>query len=564
MADLLAADLGPLLDARRLAGSSVVVPRFTDDAKLVGLSVVFDNGASPACQLPETMSGGVGLLDYDGDGQLDVFAIQGGHFPPQSSRPPNADRLFRNRGDGTFEDVTGPSRLGGFGGGYGHGVAVGDYDNDGHPDLFVTRWQSYALYHNRGDGSFEDVTDHSGLAGDRDWPTSAAFADLDGDGDLDLYVCHYLKWAADHPRHCPSTSGRGLRYCDPRHFDALPDHVFRNDGSRFVDVTREAGIDDRDGRGLGVVVADFDGDGQVDLFVANDGTANYLFRNRGGFRFEEVGQNAGVAASADGDYQAGMGVACGDLDGDGLPDLLVTNFYGESTTFFRNLGGGMFSDQTSSIALAAPSRSLLGFGIILGDANNDGWLDVMTANGHVNDSRPHFPYEMPAQILLGGPGGALADVSSKSGPPWSVPRLGRGLTCGDLDNDGQLDLILVSQNAAAAYFHNHTGIGHFVTFKLEGTKSNRDGVGAVITVTAGGRRRRAWHCGGGSYQSASDPRLHFGLGHDRCDEVEVRWPSGLVDRFAHLEVDRCYRLREGDASPTTLQPLSRHGEPPSP
>ena len=556
LAELLAADVPHADDAQSDEVSSII-PQFTDDATAAGLSFTFENGASPAHQLPETMSGGVGVLDYDGDGHLDVFAVQGGQFPPPDP-PGNGDRLFRNRGDGTFEDVTGRSGLAGFRGGYGHGVAVGDYDNDGNPDLFVTRWRSYALYRNHGDGSFEDVTDRSRLAGDRDWPTSAAFADLDGDGDLDLYVCHYLRWVADHPRLCPSPSGRGFQYCDPRHFESLPDHVFRNDGGRFVDVTKEAGIDDREGRGLGVVVADLDGDNRVDLFVANDGTANYLLRNRGGFQFEELGHSSGVAANAAGDYQAGMGVACGDLDGDGLPDLLATNFYGESTIFLRGLGRGMFSDQTSSIALAAPSRSLLGFGIVLADANNDGWLDIMTANGHVNDQRPHFPYEMPAQILLSGPGGRLTEVSSKSGSAWSVPRLGRGLACGDFDNDGHGDLVLVSQNSAAAYLHNRTTVGDFVSFKLEGTRSNRDGVGAVVTVTAGGRRRRHWRYGGGSYQSASDTRIHFGLGRDRIDEVEVQWPSGQVDRFDRIESNHFYRLREGNAEAIPLLSFRRH------
>jgi len=229
----------------------------------------------------------------------------------------------------------------------GHGVAVGDFDNDGHPDLFVTRWRAYALYRNKGDGTFEDVTIPAGFGGDRDWPTSAAFADLDGDGDLDLYVCHYLRWDEHDRRPCADPSDPARYNCNPRDFPALPDHIFRNDGGRFVDVTAESGIVDRDGRGLGVVAADLDGDGLIDLFVANDTTANYLFKNLGGFRFAESAELAGVAANGQGGYQAGMGVTCGDLDGDGQPDLAVTNFYGESTTLFRNLGAGNFADHTA-------------------------------------------------------------------------------------------------------------------------------------------------------------------------------------------------------------------------
>ncbi len=286
-------------------------------------------------------------------------------------------------------------------GGFGHGVAVGDIDNDGHADLFVTRWRSYALYHNKGDGTFEDFTREAGLGGDRDWPTSAALADLDGDGDLDLYVCHYFKWNEKENRSCVDPSDPAIYRCLPLDFEALPDHLFRNDGGRFVDVTREAGIVDINGRGLGVLAADLDDDGRIDLFVANDMTANYLFRNLGGFRFEEIAQTAGVAASASGSYQAGMGVACGDLDGDGRLDLAVTNFYNESTTFFQNLGAGFFTDQTAAIGLAAPSRYVLGFGISFVDANNDGSLDLITANGHVHDGRPQYPWKMPVQLYLG-------------------------------------------------------------------------------------------------------------------------------------------------------------------
>jgi hypothetical protein len=527
---------------------------FRDDAETVGLRFTYDNGPSPARQLPETMSGGVALLDYDVDGWLDVYCVQGGAFPPDPQALHAGDRLFRNRRDGTFEDASASTGIAAMARGYGHGVAVGDYDNDGYPDLFVTRWRGYALYHNRGDGTFEDVTARAGLGGDRDWPTSAAWADLDSDGDLDLYVCHYLVWDAEHPTPCRSSKGATtLAYCSPRDFDACPDHLFRNDAGRFVDVTAQSGIVDREGRGLGVVAADLDGDRRVDLYVANDTTANYFFRNRGGWQFEEVGLPAGVACSAGGGYQAGMGIACGDLDGDGLPDLAVTNFYGESTTFYRNLGSGLFADDTAAVGLAAPSRFLLGFGTAFIDVDNDGRLDLATANGHVNDYRPATAYAMPAQLFRGGAEGRLVDATGTAGAAWSVPRVGRGLAAGDVDNDGRLDLLIVSQGAPLAYLHNRTEGGHWVTLRLEGRATNRDAVGARVVVESGGRRQVAWRIGGGSYLSASDPRLHFGLGTaGRVDAVEVTWPSGRVDRYRNLPVDTGYWLREGDSEPGAL------------
>ncbi|MDR3637913.1 MAG: FG-GAP-like repeat-containing protein [Isosphaeraceae bacterium] len=541
----------PRQASRPPAGPNERSPLFRDDADVAGLHFSFENGRSALRQLPETSSGGVGLLDYDGDGWLDVYVVQGGSFPPDRSRPGSGDRLFRNQRDGTFVDTTEQSRIARFARGYGHGVAVGDYDNDGHPDLFVTRWQSYALYRNRGDGTFEDATETAALGGPRDWPTSAAWADLDNDGDLDLYVCHYLAWDAAHPRLCKvegADDPMRLEYCTPRQFPALPDHLFRNDHGRFVDVSVAAGITeaDKDGRGFGVVAADLDDDGQVDLFVANDTTANFLFHNDGGLKFTECGLSAGVASNANGGFQAGMGAACGDLDGDGRPDILVTNFYGESTSFYRNLGA-LFEDGTTRIGLAAPSRYLLGFGIVLLDANNDGYLDIMTANGHVNDERPRFPYEMPPQLLVGGPQGKVTDVSATSGPPWQVKCVGRGLAAGDLDNDGRVDAILLAQNAPLSWFHNQTERAHFITIQLEGTTSNRDAVGArVDVVPATGRRQVAQRTGGGSFQSASEGRLHFGLGaSDRVDTVEVRWPSGRRDRYEGLQADRIYRLQEG-------------------
>jgi tetratricopeptide (TPR) repeat protein len=530
------------------------IPRFTETAESSGLKFVFDSGQTPLRQLPETMSGGVGVLDFDGDGWLDVYVVQGGPISSGSNPSSGTDRLFRNRRDGTFEDVTESSRIASFPRDYALGVAVGDYDGDGRPDLFISRLTSYALYRNNGDGTFSDATETAGLAGRRDNPTSAAFADLDGDGDLDLYVCHYMIWDPADPRLCKNEKGEYF-YCDPSRVSPAPDHLFRNDRGRFTDVTAEAGITDLKGRGLGVVAADFDDDGRVDLFVANDGTGNYLFRNLGGFRFEEIGLASGVSCGTNGGYQASMGVACGDYNGDGRPDLLVTNFYGESSTLSENLGAGMFRDATSASGVGAATRHLLGFGTSFADLNNDGRLDLVTANGHVNDDRPFYPYAMPAQLLLGQTGDRFVDVSRASGEAWMVPRVGRGLAVADLDNDGRLDVLILSQNSELALFHNDgaTDSGQFLTLQLEGVASNRDGVGAVVTIVADGRRQVAQRIGGGSYQSACDPRIHFGLGRvTTIDSIEVRWPSGTVDRHRRLRARTGYQLKEGSR---VAQPL---------
>ncbi len=554
----LGAEATPGSNAPR-AESCGASPRFVDGAESAGLLFTFDNGLETFHQMPETMSGGVGLLDYDSDGWLDVYFVQGGRFPPSPDAPNTGDRLFRNKGDGTFEDVSVRSRIAALPHGYGHGVAVGDIDNDGHADLFLTRWQSYALFRNKGDGTFEDITDRVGLGGGRDWPTSAAFADLDGDGDLDLYVCHYLEWDNKHPRGCWDRARNVFAFCGPPEFPSMPDHLFRNDGGRFVDISTEAGIVDRTGQGLGVLATDLDGDGRIDLFVANDQSAKFLFLNRGHLRFEEVGHIAGVASNASGLYQASMGVAGGDLNGDGLIDLAVTNFYSEYTALYLNLGNGVFSDHSAEYGLVAASRYRLGFGMAFLDFNNDGQLDLVTANGHVDDSRTDVPQQMPAQLFAGAEGGyKLVDVTDRAGPVFRIPLLGRGLAAGDLNNDGRVDLVIVPQNQPAIYFHNQTEGGRSLTLLLEGTSSNRDAVGARVVVESGNRRRFTWRTGGGSYQSASDPRLHIGLGTaDPVDLVEVTWPSGRVDRYRRLQPGKGYRLREGDPSPKALPGFRR-------
>ena len=530
------------------------VPLFIDDAKSSGLAFVFQSGETSLHQLPEIMAGGVGLDRRRRRRPPRHLRRPGRAVPPRRSarvpRRPPLPQPWRRDVRGRHGAVGRRPRRAG----YGHGVAVGDVDNDGHPDLFLTRWRVVRALRNRGDGTFDDITAAAGLAGDRGWPTSAAFADLDGDGDLDLYVCHYVAWDAGTPAALPEPGAARQHVVRPQSPGARAGPRLPQRRRTVHRRHRRFGPGRDDGRGLGVVAADLDDDGRVDLFVANDGSANFFWRNRGGFRFEEAGLVSGLSANAAGGYQAGMGVACGDLDGDGRVDLAVTNFFGESTSFYKNLGRGDFSERSSAVGLVATTRPLLGFGIAMVDADNDGRLDLFTANGHVNDFRPAAPYAMPAQLLVGRPDGTLADVSARAGEPFRAPHLGRGLAAGDLDNDGRVDALVVALDEPMIVLRNRSEApGHWLTLSLVGTASNRDAVGAVVTVRHGGARQVATRFGGGSYCSAGDPRLHFGLGASRsADAVEVRWPSGRVDTFAGLEADCGYALREGEPAARPL------------
>ena len=369
-----------------------------------------------------------------------------------------------------------------------------------------------------------------------------------------------MTWDPETPTICrvPQQSGKCLLR-SAQASPSLPDHVFRNDGGRFVDVTEAAGIVDRDGRGLGVVAADLDDDGKIDLFVANDTTANYFFRNMGGFGSEEVGRSRAWRPTPRAATWRAWAWPAATSTATASSDLAVTNFFGESTTLYHNHGGGLFSDRTAAAGLAAPTRFVLGFGLAALDANNDGQLDLAQANGHIGDYRPGIPYAMPPQLFLGDRTGTLIDVSDRAGPPWQLLRVARGLATGDVDNDGRIDIVLASENAPIGLLHNQPTTpkedraardDHFVIFQLEGTKSNRDAVGARVKVTTAGRSQVAERFGGGSYASAGDQRLHFGLGKNRViDHVEVAWPSGRRDRLGRLAVDKGYRLARREPDP---------------
>jgi enediyne biosynthesis protein E4 len=450
--------------------------------------------------------------------------------------------------------------------GCGQGVAIGDIDNDGYPDLFLTCYgKPNVLYHNVSDGKggrrFVDITARAGIAEHPDWKsrpnfsTSAAFLDYNNDGLLDLFVCSYVKVDVNHYPRCISAKS-GKRYtCQPNLFEGTRSTLYRNNGDgTFTDVTKEAGVDDPGGKALGVVALDFDDDGLTDIFVANDGEPNFFFRNLGNGRFASLGPLSGCAVNFAGERQAYMGVDADDLDGDGRPDLFVTAFSRETNTFFRNEGGCHFLDVTRGSGLGPPSWYMLGFGTLFLDVDRDGSLDIVVVNGHVaryvdDEGEPNITFRQPAQFFLNDGTGRFRDVSAVSGAYFKQPHVGRGIAACDYDNDGHLDLA-VSNNGERAYLlHNESKTPHhWIRLELRGTKSNRDAVGAKVTLQVGARKLVRHRKGGGSYLSASDPRLLLGVGAaTQVDRVEVRWPSGRVQHFGPLDVDRGYLVVEGDA-----------------
>jgi hypothetical protein len=523
--------------------------RFRDVSGEAGLTVPHFNAADGRFRLVETMGSGVGLLDFDGDGWLDVFVAQGAPIPRDPADHRDAAQLYRNNRDGTFTDV---ARTAGVAfEGFAQGVAVGDYDGDGHPDLYISGFGRGALYHNRGDATFEDVTEMAGVASPG-WATSCAFADLDGDGDLDLYVVHYLAGTVDsrgRPTvNCDAMPGT-IGYCPPGAFAAEPDALYRNNGDgTFTDASRAAGIDSPAGNGLGLAIADLDDDGRLDIFVANDRTPNLLFRNLGGLKFAEVGLAWGVALNESGLLRAGMGVAAGDADGDGRIDLLVTNFYEEGSTLYRNAAPGQFQVATSRAGLLVPSRDRLGFGTAFLDADNDGHLDLFVANGHINDVRPlGMPYAMEPQLFRNDGRGRFRDVSDRAGPTFREPVLGRGAAVGDLDNDGDVDIVVTHLGRPPALLSNETvPRGGALRLTLVARAPGRTPIGARVTVRAGSQALSRVVAGGASYLSAGDTQVHVGLGQAaRADSVEVHWPSGRVESWDHLPAGSDLLIEEG-------------------
>lgn len=521
-----------------------VLPVF--DVKLPrGLNFTLQNSPTPNKYLIETMPGGVALFDYNCDGLLDIFLVNGGRIVSPMRQPENFDRsdprywnrLFRQNKDGSFTDVTKAAGLANAGDhNYGMGVAVGDYDNDGYPDLFLTSYGRNILYHNNGDGTFTDVTAKAGVAGGG-WSTSAGFFDYDNDGHLDLFVARYMEWDTRRSKTC---GGSWRTYCPPAEFPATTNLLYRNRGDgTFEDVSQKSGIASKKGRALGVAFADYDNNGFTDIFVANDGMQQYLFHNEGNGRFTECALESGAALSLDGKPLSGMGTVFQDYDNDGLPDILVTVLPREVYGLYHNDGQGVFTSRSLETGLGTLTAGTSGWGVGLEDFDNDGWKDLLVAQSHVLDNVESIDKSLHYRET---PLFALNRKGRFEQAPSGVisPIAGRGLALGDLNNDGWMDAVITRLGGPPLVLMNRGGEGHWLSITLRGSRSNRDGLGTRVTVNAQTRYATA----AGSYLSANDKRLHFGLGAESKADLEIVWPSGVRQKIAGVKANQFLELRE--------------------
>jgi hypothetical protein len=533
--------------------------RFDNVAAEIGVAFKHENGASPDKLLPETMSGGVVIFDYNNDGWPDLFFINGGSFVGKQVASAARHRLYRNSGRGKFEDVTESSGIGISG--FGMGACAADYDNDGWTDLYVTAVGGNRLYHNNGDGTFTDVTRVAGVGGGM-WSTSCAFGDIDNDGYVDLYVARYVDFSADNKKVCMLF--KDVRsYCHPNVYRSVPDILYRNNGNgTFSDVSRESGIGVAPGNGLGVAFGDYDDDGWIDIYVANDATPNFLFHNKGKGVFEEVAFWAGAAVGVDGKVLSGMGTDMGDINGDGLLDIFVSNLDGQTHSLYKNLGRGLFANVTFASGIGEATLPYVGFGAAFFDYDNDGDLDLAVANGDVIDNvklvRDTSSYEQLNLLLRNDGTGKFTSVGSVSGPGFALKKASRALAVGDLDNDGDLDIVISNVGDTADVLRNDGGNrGNSILVRTVGTMSNRDGIGARLKLTVGGKTLRRDVKAGSSYLSQNDLRVHFGLGNaPKADRLEIRWPSGAVETIEGIEANQILTVREGSGV-AARQPLRK-------
>ena len=533
--------------------------QFVDVTEAAGITFKHVNGESGRLYYLETMGSGAAFLDYDNDGDLDLYIVNSAVLPGFVADTPPMNVLYRNDGARGFTDVTSEAGVGHPG--YGMGCGTADYDNDGDPDLYVTNFGENVLYRNNGDGTFTDVTVYAGVD-DRDrWSSSCAFVDYDQDGNLDLYVVNYLDYDIVEDGKWYDTNGKRI-FSNPRVYKGVSDTLYSNNGDgTFTDVTQRAGVYNDTGKGLGVTCGDYDNDGHIDIYVANDTTPNFLYRNMGDGTFMDLGVITGVAYNEDGVAEGGMGVDFGDYDNDGSLDIFVTNFSHETNTLYRNSSSDIFIDATYIAHLGDPSFLKLGFGTKFFDADNDGDLDLFVANGHVystvESQSDTLEYAQTNQLFLNIGESSFLDVSERGGAYFSRKRVSRGTAFGDYDNDGDTDIFVVNLNQKAVLLRNNGGNGNnWLKIKTVGVKSNRDGIGARIKVVTRSRTQIREVQAGSSYLSGHDLRLIFGLGTDtEATEVKITWPSGLEQTLAEVEANSFLIITEGVGAQT--QPLSK-------
>lgn len=516
-----------------------------------GIRWVHSNGKSQEKFLPETTGAGCAFLDFDNDGWMDIYLVNSGKCDFFTPDPPLRNALYKNNRDGTFTDVT--EKAGVAAGGFGQGIAVGDYDGDGFPDLYVTQYGRSILYHNNGDGTFTDVTEKAGLAAPG-WASSAVWFDYDNDGRLDLFVGRFVDFSKELNKPCGIHEDGHRHYCIPQIYSPMPSWLFRNNGDgTFTDVSKESGIASHLGKAWGAVATDINNDGRMDLWVSNDTVADFLFVNRGNGKFDEIATVAGIAYSADGRPRSGMGLDSADFNDDGWMDLFVANIDGEMFAIYQNNHDETFDDLALPSGIGKATKFMSGWGLKFFDYNNDGYMDLFLANGNpddlVNSLHGEVTYEEPLMLFERTPKGYL-DMSAASGPVFARKLCSRGLAVGDFDNDGAVDVLISTNNGAPLLLKNRAADGnHWLGVHLIGRKSNPDAIGARVNYQAGDLKRSRMKVGGGSYLSSHDPRMVLGLGQrDKLEWLEVRWPlpSGKVERFTNLPLDRYVTIIEGE------------------
>lgn len=524
---------------------------FRDVTAQAGIHFTHNSGAFGKKWLPETMGPGCAFIDYDNDGYPDILLVNGEDWPGHARSGATTPKLYHNNQDGTFTDVTRAAGLAVPM--FGFGVAVGDFDNDGFDDLFITAIGQSHLFHNNGNGTFTDVTQSAGMWGPTEFSTSASWVDYDRDGKLDLVVANYVRWTEQTDLYC-TLDGAHKSYCTPESYKGTAVRLWHNlGGGKFEDATQKAGLGDPTSKSLGITILDYNADGWPDILIANDTQPNKLYLNKKDGTFEERGVAAGIGFSEDGVARAGMGVDAADYDRTGHPSVLISNFSNQMVSLYHNEGNGLFVDEAPQSEVGRATLVTLGFGCFFFDYDNDGWPDIFVADGHIEDAiervQKRVRYAEPSHLFHNNGGGKFQEVTAQMGQAFAAPRVARGAAYADIDNDGYLD-VLITTNAGPAYlFHNEGGSNHSLRLKLVGTKSNRDGIGAVVHVTSDNNKEKQWKMlrSGSSYLSQSELVLTFGLGaQTKADNVEIQWPSGQIDKLSNLNAGQTVRVQEGN------------------